>query len=117
MALVAIAVAAAPPALARDPQLTVIAPSAKLYTIRVPYSDLDLKDGSAVAVLQARVDAASLAVCEPTRFEALLDMVERSNCITNARIDARPQIASAIARAGSGQIAALGAAIRVSAAL
>lgn len=114
VALPALALLASAPAQARDPQLTVIAPAKN--TARVSYRDLDLRDVQAVAILKARVDEASLKVCEATDFPVLMDMVGRSNCIYNARIEARPQIARAIDRAHSGQTVALNAAIQVSAA-
>ena len=105
------------PAVARDPQVTVVAPAANAHILRVAYRDLDLRDGSAQAILKARVDDASLQVCRATDYDQLLDMVERSNCVTNARIGARPQISAAVARAQRGQGIALNAAIRVAAAL
>jgi len=114
IALPAIALVAATPGQARDPQLTVIAPAK--HTARVAYRDLDLRDSQGIAVLKARVDEASLEVCEATSFPVLMDMVGRSNCIQNARIEARPQVAAAIERARSGQTVALNAAIQVSAA-
>lgn len=107
--------AAAPASAKQDQPLTVIAPA--IHTVRVPYGDLNLRDGNAVAMLQARVDEASLKVCKATNFAPILDGVDRSTCIVNARIGARPQIASAVERASRGESLALGAAIRVSAAL
>ena len=68
-------------------------------------------------MLQARVDDASERVCKASNFAPLLDGVDRSTCIVNARIGARPQIAAAIDRASRGESLAMGAAIRVAAAL
>lgn len=117
LALSAATLLAISPASARGPQVTVVAPAVEAHTVRVAYRDLDLRDVSGQAQLQARVDQASLVACKATNFAPLLDMVDRSNCIFNARIEARPQIAAAIARAQSGQAIALNAAIRVAAAL
>ena len=113
LALSAASLLAFSPASARNPTVTVVAPA--VHTERVSFADLNLRDTGAKALLQARVDAASLKVCKATDYPVLLDMVERSNCIVNARISARPQVAAAIARAASGQALALNTAIRVSA--
>jgi UrcA family protein len=99
LALSAASLLAFSPASARNPTVTVVAPA--IHTARVSFADLDLRDGSARALLQSRVNAASLTVCKPTDFAVLLDMVDRSNCIVNARIAARPQIEAAIALAAS----------------
>jgi UrcA family protein len=114
LALSAASLLAVSPAFARGPVVTVIAPAQ--HTERVTFQDLNLRDQNARLLLQARVNEASLKVCKATAFPELLDMVERSNCIVNARIGARPQVAAAIARATSGQTFALNTAIQVSAA-
>jgi len=115
LALSAASLLALSPATAGGPLVTVVAPAP--HSIRVPFSDLNLRDDNGRAVLQARVDEASLQVCKAQNFAPVLDMTDRSTCIYNARINARPQIASAIARAENGQSIALNTAIRVAAAL
>ncbi len=114
LALCAASLLALSPATAAGPLVTVVAPAP--HSIRVPFSDLNLRDDNGRAVLQARVDEASLKVCKAQDFSPVLDMTDRSTCIYNARINARPQIASAIARAENGQSIALNTAIRVAAA-
>lgn len=70
-------------------------------TIRVSYGDLNLTSATDADALRARVKQATRRVCSELYGSALLS--QEWGCLAIARRIAEPQIAAAIARAGSGQ--------------
>jgi UrcA family protein len=79
----------------------------------VSYADLDLTNATGVAELNARVKRAARSICVANGHRDLARIVSENACRDTALDHARPQIAAAIERAGSTQLATHEAAITV----
>jgi UrcA family protein len=88
---------AAGPAAARD--VTVVASvEDEVPVARVSFADLDLADKGGQRTLRGRVSSAIRSVCAPA-YDGVAS-IRYTQCRTSAWNEARPQMASAVARAG-----------------
>ena len=83
------------------------------YTELVEHADLDLRNESAQAALISRVKQASKRVCRLAYAKAQNYERLHSDCPQRSYSDAKPQIASAIARASDGRQIAMGLIVAV----
>ena len=96
------------PLAAQEP-VTVTGSPQPVYQERVSFTDLDLRHWSDRQALRSRVHQASERVCIQAEgpFNVNIGFMGKPSCTQATYKWARPQIASAIARAKSGQLIAM----------
>lgn len=80
---------------------TIVSGSRETTSRAVSYTDLNLANASDVAALKSRVRRAAEALCVDNRVRDVTTIAHGITCRNDAIERAEPQIASAIARAGS----------------
>ena len=74
-------------------------PTEPRLSVAVPYGDLDLTRAAGRATLQGRIYRASAQVCRQAIGWDPMGSLAASQCLAEARLSARTQVATAIARA------------------
>lgn len=116
-AFIAFAASTGPALAAQDRDVTILAPTvpSDVLVRYVGYSDLNLASAAGQARLESRVQSAVDAVC-PAGFVLDLNAASQANaCKIAALEDAHVQMAAAIDRARSGQLALNGGGLRIAA--
>ena len=76
-------------------------------SVAVSYADLDLGSPAGRQTLDERVAGAVRELCGPSWLLSMNETVQRRHCVREAFASARPQVALAVARRGTGTLVAM----------
>ncbi|SNS18119.1 UrcA family protein [Sphingomonas laterariae] len=104
ISIAAVGAASMAPALAEPPVTTIMAAPDGTRNVRISYRDLDLASADGQKALAARVRKAGRVACDADDAVSSFDPARRA-CVHDAYAGARPQMAAAIARARTSDLA------------